>query len=198
MQARREKKKATTLYLVLIALFSALVFVVTFLLPVPIGVVGYVNFGDAMIFISSVILGPVGGAAAGAIGSMTADLLLGYAHYAPFTFVIKGIEGLLCGLLYCYLFKRKNRWFNRIVSMLIAGAWATLGYFIADTILYGVYVGFANSLFMLLQVGLSMLIALIVLPHIPDIYDGFREKLFKKDATVTVKAVEVEKSDDEK
>ena len=198
MQVGRNKKKATTLYLVLIALFSALVFIVTFLLPVPIGVVGYVNFGDAMIFISAVLLGPIGGAAAGGIGSMTADLLLGYAHYAPFTFVIKGIEGLLCGLLYCYLFKKKNRWFNRIFSMLIASAWATLGYFIADTILYGVAAAAMNSLFMLIQVFGSMVIAIIVLPRIPDIYDGFRSKLFTKDETITVKVEELDKSEDEK
>jgi uncharacterized membrane protein len=81
--------KKTTFYLVLIALFSALVFVVTYVLPVPIGVVGYVNFGDAVIFISAMVLGPIGGAVAGAVGSTLADVFLGYVTYAPFTFFVK-------------------------------------------------------------------------------------------------------------
>ena len=164
--------KKTTLFLVLTALFSALVFVVTFLLPVPIGVVGFVNFGDAIIFITSMVLGPLAGAVAGGVGSSLADLFLGYATYAPFTFVIKGAEGFVCGLLYKKLFNGKKSWICRLVSMTIAGAVATVGYFFADFILYGIYAALPNCAFMLLQVGVSMVIAFVALPRVPSLYDS--------------------------
>jgi uncharacterized membrane protein len=163
--------KKTTFYLVLIALFSALVFVVTYVLPVPIGVVGYVNFGDAVIFISAMVLGPIGGAVAGAVGSTLADVFLGYVTYAPFTFFVKGLEGLVCGLLYGKAFFGKKSWIRRGVSMTIAGIVATLGYFVADFILYGIYAALSNCVFMVLQVGVSMLIAFVALPRVPALYE---------------------------
>lgn len=163
--------KKTTFYLVLIALFSALVFVVTYLLPVPIGVVGYVNFGDAVIFIASMVLGPVGGMVAGAVGSTLADVFLGYVTYAPFTFFVKGAEGLVCGLLYGKALFGKKSWVRRAVSMTVAGVVATLGYFIADLVLYGIYAALANCVFMVLQVGVSMLIAFVALPRVPALYE---------------------------
>jgi uncharacterized membrane protein len=163
--------KKTTFYLVLIALFSALVFVVTYVLPVPIGVVGYVNFGDAVIFISAMVLGPIGGAVAGAVGSTLADVFLGYVTYAPFTFFVKGLEGLVCGLLYGNALFGKKSWIRRGVSMTIAGFVATLGYFVADFILYGIYAALSNCVFMVLQVGVSMLIAFVALPRVPALYE---------------------------
>ena len=53
MSMKKSRKKATTLYVVLVALMAAVTFVITFFVPVPIGPVGYVNFGDAVIFLSA-------------------------------------------------------------------------------------------------------------------------------------------------
>ena len=44
--------------------------------------------------------GPWYGFAAGGIGSMLADIFLGYAHYAPGTLVIKGVMALVAALMY--------------------------------------------------------------------------------------------------
>ena len=44
-------------------------------------------------------MGPVVGAFAGGVGSMIADIALGYTHYAPATLVIKGVEGFIVGYL---------------------------------------------------------------------------------------------------
>ena len=49
---------------------------------------GYVNLGDCAVPLSAWILGPVYGGVAAGVGSMLADLLSGYAHYAPGTFLI--------------------------------------------------------------------------------------------------------------
>lgn len=52
---------------------------------------GFVNLGDCFVLLSGWLLGPWWGGAAGGIGSMLADLLLGYGHYAPGTLIIKGL-----------------------------------------------------------------------------------------------------------
>ena len=57
---------------------------------------GYFHPGDAMVALSGIMLGPYAALPA-AIGSCLADLLAGYTIYAPFTFVIKGLMGLIAG-----------------------------------------------------------------------------------------------------
>jgi uncharacterized membrane protein len=64
---------------------------------------GFFNIGESMVFLSALLFGPYVGAFAGGVGSMLADLLLGYPFYAPATLVIKACEGYVVGLL-----KRNN------------------------------------------------------------------------------------------
>ena len=168
------KGKRLTLYLVLIAAFTAVNFLITFLLPIPgfFGV-GYINFGDAVIMISSCILGPVGGMVVGGIGSMLADIMAGYAVYAPFTLVIKGVEGMLCGVLYLRALRViKSGFWRRLISMLIAGAWMIVGYFFADWIIYGSIVTAAASNFVggPVQAIVSVVVAMIALPKAHDLF----------------------------
>lgn len=82
--------------LVLAALFAALSCVATMLIHVPLPATnGYINLGDGMVLLGGFLLGPLYGFAAGGLGSMLADLLLGYAAFAPGTFVIKGLSALI-------------------------------------------------------------------------------------------------------
>lgn len=75
--------------IVLASVFAALVFVVTAYLPrFPIPP-GYIHFGDVLIYIAACLLPPVYAAAAAAVGAATADMLTGYAVWAPATLVIK-------------------------------------------------------------------------------------------------------------
>ena len=68
---------------VLSALLAALCCVATMVVQIPSPMQGYVNLGDCFVLLSGWMLGPWYGFAAGGIGSMLADVLLGYAHYAP-------------------------------------------------------------------------------------------------------------------
>ncbi|MDQ7841831.1 MAG: ECF transporter S component [bacterium] len=79
---------------------TALVFVVTrtFALPIP-QTKGFFNLGEAGVYASALLFGPLVGALSGGVGSALADLSLGYAQYAPFTLVIKGLEGAVVGLV---------------------------------------------------------------------------------------------------
>lgn len=82
------------------AVFTALVFLSTYLFQIPIPATqGYFNLGDIMIFISALTFGPVVGGFAGGIGSSLSDALSGFGVFAPFTLVIKGLEGFVAGAI---------------------------------------------------------------------------------------------------
>ena len=85
--------------LVLTALLAALACVATMVVQIPSPMQGYVNLGDCFVLLSGWLLGPWYGFAAGGIGSMLADILLGYAHYAPGTLVIKGLMAMAAALI---------------------------------------------------------------------------------------------------
>lgn len=89
-----------TLLLSLTALMTALIAVLTvsFQIAVP-ATQGYFNLGEVGVYITAILFGPIIGSFAGGVGSMIADLATGYAHYAPGTLLIKGLEGFIVGYL---------------------------------------------------------------------------------------------------
>ena len=116
--------------LVYTALFTALTTVATLVIKVPSPMSGYVNLGDAMVLLSAWILGPVYGTAAAGIGSMLADLLSGYAYYAPGTLVIKCLMAFVAAQVFLVLKdKVKGKHFAKVVSGLLAEIIMVAGYF---------------------------------------------------------------------
>ncbi|MDY0151048.1 MAG: ECF transporter S component [Candidatus Cloacimonas sp.] len=81
----------------LIVGLTVLVMVSTLLIRFPIPGGGYFNLGDVVIVFTGLYAGKKIGFLAGGIGSALADLI-GFPVFAPITFVVKGIEGFLCGL----------------------------------------------------------------------------------------------------
>ena len=53
---------------------------------------GFFNVGEIMVYTSAILMGPIVGSFAGGVGSMLADVSLGYTVFAPGTLIIKGIE----------------------------------------------------------------------------------------------------------
>jgi len=107
---------------------AALVAIATYLVQIPNPPThGYINFGDVMIFVSALAFGPIVGGAAGSIGSALSDLASPYAYFAPFTFVIKGIEGVLAGLISDGRNPKRD-----IVAVIVAGAEMITGYFLVE------------------------------------------------------------------
>lgn len=86
--------------MVLPALLTALVFVVTWTIRVPSLGWGYKNIGDAIVVLAGAILPPPLAFLVGGLGSALSDFVGGYYHFVPGTFVIKGIEALIVSLLY--------------------------------------------------------------------------------------------------
>jgi uncharacterized membrane protein len=82
-----------------ISIFTALVFVATVIIRVPIPATGgYFNFGDSVIFVAALLYGPLVGGLSGGIGAAIADAI-GYPIFAPGTFVIKLFEGVVTGFV---------------------------------------------------------------------------------------------------
>ena len=132
-------KNMTVRQLVYLALMTALVAVATMVISVPVAATGgYVNFGDTLIFVSALIFGPLTGLVAGGLGSAMADVLGAYGIWAPFTLVVKGLEGLLCGYVYLKLVGAGwSRDKAGLAAMILAAAWMITGYLISGAIIIG-------------------------------------------------------------
>jgi len=83
-------------YGVLTALTAAVTFA-TFIYFAP--TKGYFNMGDSMVFFCAFAFGWRAGAICGGVGSAVADVLLGAGFFAPYTFLAKGSEGLVAGVI---------------------------------------------------------------------------------------------------
>ena len=110
------------------SLLIAIVFIATVVIAIPSPLGGYVNLGDAAIYISAYFLGPVFGFLAGGLGSMLGDAYLSFIPYMIPTLIIKGTMGAVAA----YMFKRE-----RFVLGMVAGmAIMVFGYYGFEVFLY--------------------------------------------------------------
>jgi uncharacterized membrane protein len=137
-------KTSNLRFLVIVALFIALVALATMVINIPmVATQGFINVGDTVIFLSALLMGPRVGALAGGLGSALADVLLGYGHWAPWTLVIKAIEGCLAALLGYHAYRQREQISFRVVGALVVAAlWMVLGYYVVS----GFIVGFTPAL----------------------------------------------------
>lgn len=114
----------------LTALSAAFVTVATMLIRIPHPLTkGYINIGDAAVIAVAMVLGKRLGWLAGGLGSALADLLGGYAHWAPWTFLIKSVEGYIVSTSDA---KAKFDW-----RWVVGPAVMILGYFVVEIFMYG-------------------------------------------------------------
>ncbi len=117
--------------LVLCGLLTGIVTTLTLLVvPVPI-TNGYVNLGDAGVFLAANMVGGVWGMLCAGLGSAFADLILGFSVYAPATFFIKAAAAGVSILLYKRL---RGAW--RILALLLGGVMVPAGYFLYEALFF--------------------------------------------------------------
>jgi uncharacterized membrane protein len=122
------ESRFTIMNAALMGVMAALVAVTTFAVQIYIPATrGYLNFGDIMIFVSALTFGPVIGGFAGGVGSAISDVAGGYAYFAPYTLVIKGVEGFIAGLISNRISYRRD-----VLGVIIAGTEMITGYFLAE------------------------------------------------------------------
>lgn len=138
--------KEHTTKLILTGLMMAMIVAATILIiiPVPFGN-GYIHLGDTMIFLSVLILGWRYGAVAAGFGSALADILIGFAIWAPWTLIIKGLMAIIMGLFVLRSIGKQGRSIlgvpvRQLIGMLIAGLVMVAGYYVAEGLIYGNFI----------------------------------------------------------
>ena len=116
------------------ATFSALVFVITAYLHIP-TYNGYVHCGDGFIFIAACILPMPYSIVVGVLGAMLADLLTGFAIWAPGSMIIKGLLALL------FTYKSNKIITKRNLFMLLPAALiSAVGYYLYEALIIGSFI----------------------------------------------------------
>ena len=150
-----------SLTLSMIGIFGAFTCVVTMVIAFPLPATnGFINIGDSVVMITGLLFGPIIGGIAGGVGSLFADLFLGFPIYAPATLVIKGLEGFFVGLIANP--KKNDRWnYRDFIGVIVGGSIMVSGYFLYEVMIYGVpsalYEFILNSI---IQFGLGAVLAL--------------------------------------
>ncbi len=125
--------KFSTRKIVLTALMIAVVFLLTFIVHIPSPIPGgYFNIGDAVIMITAILLGRKSGLVAGAIGSALSDYALGYLHFVPVTFVVKGLEGYIVGVIATKQGSQLPSILRRIIAVAVGALVMVAGYLIFE------------------------------------------------------------------
>lgn len=131
------------------AIFAALCCVCTFIsVPLPIG---YFNLGDVFVLLSAWLLGPILGTVAAGVGTALADILMGFAVYAPATLIIKGLMALTAFGVYKLLkplFKKsKLDFIPRALSAIAGESIMVMGYFFFEAVVLRYGMGATASIF---------------------------------------------------
>jgi uncharacterized membrane protein len=149
------------------ALMAALIFVVTFAvrIPIPFASGGYLNIGDAPVYIAGFLLGGPAGALAAAIGSALSDILGGYPVYAVATFIIKGLMGYVCGRI---AFGKGLPRFA--LASVTGGAIMVAGYAIFEALFFNVPQAIAAIPFNAVQWLAGVVVAVILYPVISKVF----------------------------
>ncbi|MXX03848.1 MAG: ECF transporter S component [Gemmatimonadetes bacterium] len=173
--------------LTLAALSIALVTLATFVIRIPNPATqGYINLGDGLLFTLALVFGWRIGGLAGGVGSALADALGGYFIWAPWTLVIKGIEGILVGTIAFWgtgggqdtegglddqggrgtsdaggtSGGRHPRRIAAFAAVLVGGAWMVTGYYLAGSVLFGGIAALTEIPGNLVQAGVAVVVAL--------------------------------------
>lgn len=130
--------------IVISALMAALTCVATMVIKIPSPLKGYMNIGDCVVLVIGWTLSPLYGFLAAGLGSALADMFLGYALYAPITFVIKGTMALISFICFKLLNKRIGKFSARLIGGTSAEIFMALGYLIFEGCIYGFAASIVN------------------------------------------------------
>lgn len=126
-------RRWTAVRVVVLAALMAVTTVLTLLVRVPIAPTrGYIHLGDVGVYFAAFTFGPAMGLLAGGLGTAVADVLGGYAHWAPLTLIFHGVQGYVAG----YLGYRATA-LRQVLGWVLGFLIMIGGYFLAEVVLYG-------------------------------------------------------------
>jgi uncharacterized membrane protein len=140
--------------IVLAGVMIALVAVFTLAIRVPFAPTrGYFNFSDVAVFFAGFAFGPWMGLIAGGIGAGLADVVGGYAMFAPLTFFAHGLEGLVAG----YIGGRDKGVAQMILGWALGAAIMVALYFLGEALVFGM--GFGPAATEALTINIPQVVA---------------------------------------
>ena len=158
-------KKKNIKLMCITGIFSALVFVVTAYLHIP-TYNGYVHCGDGVIFIAACILPMPYSIVVGVLGAMLADLLTGFAVWAPGSMIIKGLLALLFTCQSNKIITKRN-----LIMLLPAALISAGGYYLYEALITGSFVAPLAGIPASLVQAVASSIVYVVLGVAMDKYD---------------------------
>jgi len=158
------------------SVFAAMCAIAT-AIKIPFGVGAMVHLGTAFIFTIAIVFGGVYAGLAGAIGSAFYDLLMGFSPYTFWSFGIKGIAGLIAGVVAKGLWPEnkegsfiplgKKGIMRAVLGCILAATWTLGGYTVAWWQVTGsITTAIANMPSSLMTSGVGFVIALILAPKL--------------------------------
>jgi uncharacterized membrane protein len=173
------KRKLNVRDIVFIGMLSAMCTIAT-TIKIPFGLGAMVHLGSAFLYTAGIIFGGVYAGLAGAIGSAFYDLIMGSSPYTIWSFVIKGIAGLIAGSvakgLWPEVTYNKNGTGNKMLiaraffACILAALWTLGGYILAWWYVTGSFTtAIANIPSSLLTSGAGLIVALLLGPKLRKI-----------------------------
>lgn len=145
-------------YMTTAAAFAAIIFVTTYFLHIniPFSAGGYIHPGDTFIYLAACLLPTPYAAAAAAIGAAFSDAIAA-PIYIPATIVIKAVLTL-------FFRSSGDRFVNRrnVIALFLAGLTGVAGYFLWETILFGIRTAAINVPLGLVQPVASGILFVII------------------------------------
>ena len=140
--------------LMVLALGWRLLLLLTVLLVVPVGNFGYLNVSDFIIVMVCQFLKPEIGMLYASSATALADIILGYSYFAPYTFVIRALQGWFIGFA-------SKRNINRILIVIMSGCIVLFGYAFGACFMYGSWqVALLSMRENAIQVGICSILSL--------------------------------------
>ncbi|MCL2493423.1 MAG: ECF transporter S component [Clostridiales bacterium] len=141
---------------------AAVIFVVTFMIRIPVpGGGGYLNIGDAPVYLAAYLLGGPYGAVAAAVGSALSDLSGGFVVYMIPTALIKGAMGLICGRIASGGTLRRFVFVTIVCALLMTG-----GYALFEALFFNVNQALVGIPFNLAQGAAGVIVAAAIFPAV--------------------------------
>ena len=156
----QDKKNA--LKVAVVAVLTAVVVVFTMIVRIPTAK-GYLNLCDVAICFIAFTFGPWTAFIAGGLGTALADLITGYAQWAPISFVVHGAEGFLVALIVRQKGDKAIPVFKKLLAGIVCITTVTLGYFVlAGIFISGFSVAAAEVPGNIAQSGVGVVLGLAV------------------------------------
>lgn len=166
-----KKDSRVGLKVALVAIMTAITVVFTLFVRVP-TTKGYFNLCDVAIYFCAFSFNPLVAFISAGVGTALADMISGYAQWAPISFIVHGAEGLIVALL----LRRNRNAVRKILASTIGVVIVAGGYFlIGGAVLTGFTTALIEVPMNIVQASVGAVIGFAVSLAVAKAYPPIRE-----------------------